>query len=48
LADINGKVLLEPVYELIEYFEDGIFRVELDNKIGYYAINKGWIWNPSQ
>ena len=48
LLDKQGKVLLEPVYDKIERFENfQIFRVERGESIGYVRLVDGkciWVW----
>jgi hypothetical protein len=44
VSDRRGKMLLEPVYERILYVGEGIFRVEINDQIGYWHKEKGWLW----
>jgi hypothetical protein len=44
VADRRGNILLEPVYERIIYAGEDIFRVEINDKIGYWHKTKGWLW----
>ena len=37
--DKNGNVVIEPVYDNVEMFSDGISKVELEDKTGYIDID---------
>ncbi len=49
LTDKSGNILLEPIYDRISRFrENGIFRVERGEKVGYVQIKDEevtWIWH---
>lgn len=44
LADTNGTILIPAEYQSIQPIGEGIFRLEQDQKISYWHIKKGWIW----
>lgn len=44
VADREGNVLLKPIYEQVTYMGKHIFRVELNDCIGYWHKTKGWLW----
>ena len=48
LVTLSGKILLEPIYDLITYYpRDKIFRAEQGEKIGYFQLEANevkWIW----
>ncbi len=48
VSDRQGRVLLQPIYERIIYMGADIFRVELNDQIGYWHKNKGWLWEASK
>jgi hypothetical protein len=48
LANSDGKILLECIYEKINQLENGIYQVISGNQIGYFHYSKGWIWNLQQ
>jgi hypothetical protein len=45
IADLSGNIILAPEYEVIRYMGDGVFRLEKNDRIGYWHLEKGWIWN---
>ncbi len=48
LVSVDGKTLLEPIYDLISYYpRDRIIRVEQGEKVGYAELKNdeiAWIW----
>jgi len=48
LVSIDGKVLLEPIYDLITFYPaDQIFRAEQGEKVGYFTLEENkveWVW----
>jgi hypothetical protein len=44
VTDLEGKVIVEPNYEYITYWGNGIFRVENGDKLGYFNLSGDWIW----
>jgi len=48
LVSLSGKVILDPIYDLITYYpKDKLFRVEQGEKVGYFTLDKDqleWIW----
>ena len=43
MADVNGKVILEPDYDYINYVGSGLFRIEKGDEMGYMNKNGKWI-----
>ena len=40
LADKNGNILLPPIYDRIEAFDEkGVYKVERGEKVGYFILN---------
>jgi hypothetical protein len=48
IADLQGKIILSPDYERINYLGEGVFRLEKNDAIGYWHREKGWIWAMSK
>lgn len=44
VADRQGQILLQPIYERVVYMGADIFRVEVNDQIGYWHKTKGWLW----
>jgi WG containing repeat len=44
VADLKGNIVLNPDFEVIKLEIDGIFRIEQNDKIGYWHPEKAWIW----
>ena len=47
ICDTAGKFIIEPVYDLIECIHGNFFRVESDDKIGYFTLNGKWLRKPT-
>lgn len=45
LYDAKGKLILEPVYDKINYLGDGVIRCEKNGKIGYIDTKGNWIFS---
>lgn len=44
LFNIQGDEMLPLHYDFMEPAGDGIYRLEQGDKIGYYHLGRGWIW----
>jgi hypothetical protein len=44
LADTDGKIYFEPEFERIFKISGKLYRAERGNEVGYFHLDKGWIW----
>jgi hypothetical protein len=48
VADENGKIIIEPDYDFINYYSNDLIRVEKENNIGYINIAGNWVWQSQK
>lgn len=46
LFNLEGIPLINCVYDDFSWMEDGLARVFINNRMGYFNLNKGWIKRP--
>jgi hypothetical protein len=42
----SGRTVLPPEYDLVEWMQGGLIKVELGEKVGYLKPDGQWVWEP--
>ena len=46
-VDKSGKVVINPLYDEVMPFSDGLARVKVGRKTGYIDASGKFVWNPN-
>jgi hypothetical protein len=48
IADVNGNIIAQPVYQSMKYMGNGIFQINRFDEVGYIRNDGVWLWQPTK
>lgn len=46
LFNSEGKVILDQIYDEMDVLNEHFTFISVNDRVGYFDLNSGWIWEP--